>query len=90
MLQTLFSNPGLWKNTALFVTYDEHDGFFDHQLPPSPEATVTEEFIGGLPIGLNGFAGGRAGSRPPHEWMGKQVPRGDRRQRSQGRGGRVV
>ena len=46
VLQTLFANPGLWKNTALFVTYDEHDGFFDHQLPPFPEATVTDEFIG--------------------------------------------
>ena len=37
VLQTLMSNPELWKNTALFITYDEHDGFFDHQLPPFPE-----------------------------------------------------
>jgi len=51
VLQTLFSNPDLWKTTALFITYDEHDGFFDHQLPPYPEATVTDEYIGGLPIG---------------------------------------
>jgi phospholipase C len=51
VLQTLFSNPELWKNTALFITYDEHDGFFDHQLPPFPEATVTDEYIDGLPIG---------------------------------------
>jgi phospholipase C len=51
VIQTLFSNPELWKNTALFVTYDEHDGFFDHQLPPSPEASVTDEHIDGLPIG---------------------------------------
>ncbi len=51
VLQTLFSNPALWKNTALFITYDEHDGFFDHQLPPYPEASVTDEYIGGLPIG---------------------------------------
>ena len=36
---------------ALFITYDEHDGFFDHQLPPYPEVTVTDEYIGGLPIG---------------------------------------
>ena len=34
VLQALFSNPALWQNTALFITYDEHDGFFDHQLPP--------------------------------------------------------
>jgi phospholipase C len=51
VLQTLFSNPGLWQNTALFITYDEHDGFFDHQLPPFPEASVTDEYIDGLPIG---------------------------------------
>jgi phospholipase C len=51
VLQTLFSNPGLWQRTALFITYDEHDGFFDHQLPPYPEASVTDEYIDGLPIG---------------------------------------
>jgi phospholipase C len=51
VLQTLFSNPDLWRSTALFITYDEHDGFFDHQLPPFPEPTVTDEHIGGLPIG---------------------------------------
>jgi phospholipase C len=51
VLQTLFSNPGLWKTTALFITYDEHDGFFDHQLPPCPETSVTDEYISGEPIG---------------------------------------
>jgi phospholipase C len=51
VLQTLFSNPEVWKNTALFITYDEHDGFFDHQLPPFPETSVTDEYIDGLPIG---------------------------------------
>jgi phospholipase C len=51
VLQTLFSNRDLWKTTALFITYDEHDGFFDHQLPPFPEPSVTDEYIAGLPIG---------------------------------------
>jgi phospholipase C len=51
VLQTLFSNPELWRNTALFITYDEHDGFFDHQLPPFPETSVTDEYIAGMPIG---------------------------------------
>jgi len=51
VLRTLFSNPGLWKNTALFITYDEHDGFFDHHLPPTPGPDVTGEHIDGLPIG---------------------------------------
>jgi phospholipase C len=52
VMQTLFSNPELWAETAVFITYDEHDGFFDHQLPPFPETTFTDEFIDGLPIGL--------------------------------------
>jgi phospholipase C len=52
VLRTLFDNPELWAETALFITYDEHDGFFDHQLPPFPEATVTDEYIDGWPIGL--------------------------------------
>jgi phospholipase C len=51
VLQALFANPALWQTTALFITYDEHDGFFDHQLPPAPEASVTGEHIGGLPAG---------------------------------------
>jgi phospholipase C len=51
VLQTLLGNPELWQNTALFITYDEHDGFFDHQLPPFPETSVTDEYIDGLPIG---------------------------------------
>jgi phospholipase C len=51
VLQTLFSNPEVWNSTALFITYDEHDGFFDHQLPPTPPPSVTDEYIAGLPIG---------------------------------------
>jgi phospholipase C len=51
VIQTLFSNPDIWNTTALFITYDEHDGFFDHQLPPFPETSYTDEYIGGLPIG---------------------------------------
>ena len=37
--------PAVWNSTALFVTYDEHDGFFDHQLPPYPATSVTDEYI---------------------------------------------
>jgi phospholipase C len=52
VLEALMSNQTLWESTALFITYDEHDGYFDHALPPSPETSVTNEFIGGLPIGF--------------------------------------
>ncbi len=34
VLQVLTSNPTLWSKTALLITYDENDGFFDHVAPP--------------------------------------------------------
>jgi phospholipase C len=51
VLEALMSNQALWESTALFITYDEHDGYFDHVTPAFPEAAVTNEFIAGLPIG---------------------------------------
>jgi phospholipase C len=52
VLEALMGNQELWNRTALFITYDEHDGYFDHVVPPSPEPGVRDEFIGGLPIGF--------------------------------------
>src|SRR5262249_52781918 len=36
VLDALTSNPEVWSKTALFLTYDENDGFFDHMVPPTP------------------------------------------------------
>ena len=33
MIATLFASPQ-WPRSALFLTYDEHGGFFDHVPPP--------------------------------------------------------
>jgi phospholipase C len=52
VLEALMGNQALWNTTALFITYDEHDGYFDHVLPPAPDPSVTNEFIKGLPIGF--------------------------------------
>lgn len=67
VLDVLTSNEAVWGRTALFLTYDENDGFFDHMVPPTPPAsredglstidTVNELFEGGArhvegPIGL--------------------------------------
>jgi phospholipase C len=38
VLDALTSNPEVWSKTALFITYDENDGFFDHVLPPYASA----------------------------------------------------
>ncbi|MEU3700308.1 phosphocholine-specific phospholipase C [Streptomyces griseoviridis] len=36
VLDALTANPEVWARTALFITYDENDGFFDHLVPPLP------------------------------------------------------
>ncbi|GGF30484.1 non-hemolytic phospholipase C [Aliidongia dinghuensis] len=34
VLDALTANPEVWSKTALFITFDENDGFFDHMVPP--------------------------------------------------------
>jgi phospholipase C len=36
VLDALTADPKVWARTALFVTYDENDGFFDHVVPAYP------------------------------------------------------
>ncbi|GLU33490.1 phospholipase C [Trinickia caryophylli] len=58
VLQALTSNAAVWSKTALILTYDENDGFFDHVPPPfapwsdaTGRSTVdtTNEYFGGAP-----------------------------------------
>ena len=42
VLEALTANPEVWSKTALFITYDENDGFFDHLVPPTPPRSATE------------------------------------------------
>jgi phospholipase C len=35
VLKALVANPEVWSRTALFVTFDENDGFFDHVPNPA-------------------------------------------------------
>ncbi|NEA48505.1 phospholipase C, phosphocholine-specific [Streptomyces sp. SID10815] len=34
VIDALTADPKVWAKTALFITYDENDGFFDHLVPP--------------------------------------------------------
>ncbi|MFG2893068.1 phosphocholine-specific phospholipase C [Streptomyces sp. NPDC048248] len=52
VLDALGKNPDVWRHTALFLTYDENDGFFDHVPPPVPPAGTDGEFWDGRPTGL--------------------------------------
>ncbi|MGI5488079.1 phosphocholine-specific phospholipase C [Microtetraspora malaysiensis] len=52
ILDALAAHPSVWDRTALFLTFDENDGFYDHVPPPLPPEGTEGEFIDGLPIGL--------------------------------------
>jgi phospholipase C len=49
-LAALTGNPALWARTALFVTYDENGGFFDHVPPPVPPPGTPGEFLSTSPL----------------------------------------
>lgn len=36
VLDALTANPAVWSKSALFLTFDENDGLFDHVPPPAP------------------------------------------------------
>jgi phospholipase C len=36
VIDILAAHPEVWSRMALFVTYDEEGGFFDHLVPPTP------------------------------------------------------
>ena len=38
VLDALTADPDVWASTALLITYDENDGFFDHVVPAYPTA----------------------------------------------------
>jgi phospholipase C len=71
VLDALTQDEDTWGKTALFLTYDENDGFFDHQVPPYPN-------VGGLngesTVSLaNEYYTGKDGSHGPYG-LGIRVP----------------
>ena len=71
VLDALTSNPEVWSKTALFVTYDENDGFFDHVIPPYPN---TSGLPGASTVGTtNEYYTGPDGV-PGHYGLGVRVP----------------
>jgi phospholipase C len=50
VLRTLISNPKVWSKTALFITYDENDGFFDHVPPPVAPPGTPGEYVTKQPL----------------------------------------
>jgi phospholipase C len=59
VLKALTGNPAVWAKTALFITFDENGGFFDHVPPPTAPPGTAGEYLTVSP--LPGDAGGVAG-----------------------------
>ena len=58
LVKILTANPEVWAKTALFITWDENGGFFDHVPPPVPPAGTEGEFLSQpLPQLANGIDG---------------------------------
>jgi phospholipase C len=42
---TLMANPAVWAKTALFITFDENGGFFDHVPPTTAPMGTPGEYV---------------------------------------------
>ena len=49
VLNALTANPAVWSKTALFLMYDENDGWFDHVPPPTAPAGTPGEYLTATP-----------------------------------------
>jgi phospholipase C len=72
VLEILTSNEQLWSQTALFITYDENDGFFDHVVPPSPPMS-RDHGLSTVDVGSELFAGNSHYQAGPYG-LGQRVP----------------
>jgi len=50
VLSALTANPAVWAKTALFVTWDENGGFFDHVPPPVAPPGTRGEYVSVDPL----------------------------------------
>ncbi len=49
VLEALLANPAVWSKTALFLMYDENDGWFDHVKPPTAPHGTPGEYLTAVP-----------------------------------------
>ncbi|HET9785399.1 MAG TPA: phospholipase C, phosphocholine-specific [Terriglobales bacterium] len=72
VLDALTANPDVWASTALFLTYDENDGFFDHVPPPTPPLSP-QQGLSSVACGNEIFSGSDRYPRGPYG-LGLRVP----------------
>jgi phospholipase C len=45
LLKRLMGHKKIWEKTAVFITWDENGGFFDHVAPPTPPMETPDEYL---------------------------------------------
>jgi phospholipase C len=61
ILTALMANPAAWAKTAMFVTYDENGGFFDHVAPVTAPPGTAGEYVTAAAVPDPIMAGGISG-----------------------------
>ena len=72
VVDILASTPEVWSKMALFITYDEEGGFFDHLVPPTPPQSRAEG-LSTVPVTNEIFAGNANSPAGPYG-LGMRVP----------------
>jgi phospholipase C len=66
VIDILAAHPEVWSKMALFITYDEDGGFFDHLVPPTPDVSTVPT--------VHEIYPGDSGNRPGPYGLGIRVP----------------
>jgi phospholipase C len=73
VLEALLADPKVWSKTALFLMYDENDGWFDHVSPPTAPPGTAGEYLTAEPPKLGEPHPATLGIRGPLG-LGVRVP----------------
>ena len=70
VLRALVSNPEVWSKTALFITFDENDGYFDHVPPPAvPSFNPDGSLAGAASLDVKGMYFEAPNFEPYHDLL---------------------
>ena len=72
VIDILAAHPEVWSKMALFITYDEEGGFFDHLVPPMPPVT-RDQGLSTVPVTNEIFPGSARYPAGPYG-LGIRVP----------------
>jgi len=55
LVNAIMTSPDYWKNTAIFITWDEWGGLYDHVAPPNVDRNKTADPIQGFGLRVPGI-----------------------------------